>query len=134
MAGWRACVLARAGRSSRSAAGGWPWCIARSTSRPTRLIALKLLPPSWGTPDLRVRLERQEAALRQLDHPNIVRLLEVGAVDERLGGGLYLAMEWAPQALDRVLRARYPQPLAPTAALQIARDVAGGLRACMPPG
>jgi serine/threonine-protein kinase len=38
-------------------------------------------------------------------------------------------MEWLPQAQDRVLRAQYPEPLAPNAALRLARGVAAGLAA-----
>ena len=67
--------------------------------------------------------------LRRIDHPNVIRILEVGEVEARLGGGCYLAMEWLPQALDRVLRAQYPEPLAPGAALRLARGVAAGLAA-----
>src|SRR5262249_13198186 len=50
-------------------------------------VALKVLPAAWGeAPELRARLEREAAALRRLDHPNVVRLLDVGRVAARAGG------------------------------------------------
>lgn len=92
--------------------------------------ALKVLPAAWGTaPELRERLAREAAALQRLRHPHVIRLFEVGAVEARLGGGCYLAMEWLPHGLDRLLRARYPDPLDLPMALGLARDVAGALAA-----
>jgi CRP-like cAMP-binding protein len=93
-------------------------------------VALKVLPAAWGAaPEFRERLAREAAVLRRMDHPNVIKILEVGEVEARLGGGCYLAMEWLPQALDRVLRAQYPEPLAAGAALRLARGVAAGLAA-----
>jgi serine/threonine protein kinase len=92
--------------------------------------ALKVLPAAWGAaPELRERLAREAAALRRLQHPHVIQLFEVGEVEERLGGGCYLAMEWLPHGLDRLLRAQYPDPLAPFVALSLARDVADALAA-----
>jgi CRP-like cAMP-binding protein len=94
------------------------------------VIALKVLPASWGdAPELRARLEREAAILRRVEHPGIIRLLDVGVVADRLGGGTFLAMEWLPDALDRMLHARYPEPLSPVAALHIARTVVEALGA-----
>lgn len=94
------------------------------------LVALKVLPAGWGAAtDFRDRLEREAAALRAIDHPNVIRVLDVGMVDAALGGGCYLALEWIPQALDRLLRAQYPEPLPPLTALRIAHGVAQGLAA-----
>lgn len=93
-------------------------------------VALKVLPAGWGAaPEFRERLAREAAMLRRIDHPNVIPIFEVGEVEARLGGGCYLAMEWLPQALDRVLRAQYPEPLAPGTALRVARGVAAGLAA-----
>jgi CRP-like cAMP-binding protein len=93
-------------------------------------VALKLLPLGWGAaPELQARLEREALALRALDHPHVVKVLDVGAVDTRLGGGSFLALEWLPQGLDRILRAQYPEPLAPARALHIAEQIADGLHA-----
>jgi CRP-like cAMP-binding protein/tRNA A-37 threonylcarbamoyl transferase component Bud32 len=92
--------------------------------------AVKVLPAAWGKmPELRERLRREATALRGIAHPRVIAVLEAGAVDERLGGGYYLAMEWIPHALDRVLRAQYPEPLDAERALSIARGVAEGLGA-----
>jgi len=92
--------------------------------------ALKLLPLGWGeAPELRERLAREASALQALDHRHVVKVLEVGEVDAHLGGGCFLAMEWLPHGLDRVLRARYPEPLAPLPALRITQQVAEGLQA-----
>jgi serine/threonine-protein kinase len=59
----------------------------------------------------------------------VVQVHQVGEVDESYGGGCYLAMEWLPNALDRVLRAHYPEPLEPGTALRLAAGVAEGLDA-----
>jgi serine/threonine-protein kinase len=92
--------------------------------------ALKVLPAAWGeAAEFRARLEREAAALQRLDHPNVVRLLDVGQVEARAGGGCYIAMEWLPHALDRVLLAQYPEPLATHVALGLAAGVADGLGA-----
>jgi len=93
-------------------------------------VALKVLPLAWGSaPHLQERLVREAAALERLRHPNVVAVLEVGAVEERLGGGCYLALEWLPHGLDRILWAQYPEPLAVGEALRLAQGVADGLSA-----
>jgi CRP-like cAMP-binding protein len=95
-----------------------------------RAVALKLLPLGWGAaPELRARLVREAAALQAVDHPHVVKVLDVGEVDARLGGGYFLAMEWLPHALDRILRAQYPAPLPPSQALRLTQQVAEGLQA-----
>jgi serine/threonine protein kinase len=93
-------------------------------------VAVKVLPSVWGkAPELRERLAREANVLQRLAHPNVVHVYEVGTVDAAVGGGCYLAMEWLPSALDRILRAQYPTPLAPARALAIARGVAQALAA-----
>jgi serine/threonine protein kinase len=95
-----------------------------------RAAALKVLPAAWGAaPILRQRLRQEAAALQRVRHLNVIRVLEVGEVEAQLGGGYYLAMEWLPNALDRALRAQYPEPFAPATALRIALGVARGLGA-----
>ena len=92
--------------------------------------AIKVLPGCWGAaPDLRERLKREAAMIQQIHHPNVIRLLEVGEVEERFGGGCYLTMEWLPHALDRLLRVQFPEPLLIDSALRIAHGVAEGLSA-----
>jgi CRP-like cAMP-binding protein len=91
-------------------------------------VALKVLPASWGAaPELRERLEREAGMLRQLQQPGVIHLLEIGTVSHRMGGGTFVAMEWLPDALDRLLRARYPEPLDMSHAVRIAGGVAEAL-------
>jgi CRP-like cAMP-binding protein len=93
-------------------------------------VALKVLPAAWGeAAEFRARLEREGAVLHGIEHPNVVRVLDAGAVRAAAGGGYWLAMEWLPHALDRVLRARYPDPVPPDEALRLALGVAEGLAA-----
>ena len=92
------------------------------------VVALKVLPASWGAaPELRERLQREALVLQQLQHPGVIRVLDVGQVAERLGGGIYIAMEWLPQALDRLLYSRFPSPLTTAEALHIADALANAL-------
>jgi CRP-like cAMP-binding protein len=91
-------------------------------------VAIKVLPPAWGNePDEHARLAREAEALGRIGHPHVIRVLDVGRVEARLGGGRYLVLEWLPNALDRTLRARYPDPLPAAHALRLARGVAEGL-------
>lgn len=91
-------------------------------------VAVKVLPASWGdAPELRLRLRHEADILQRVQHPGVVRLLEIGEVAARLGGGTFIAMEWVPDALDRVLHASYPEPLERAQALRIARSVAEAL-------
>ena len=93
-------------------------------------VALKVLPASWGTaPELKARLNHEGAILRRIEHPGVIRLLDIGAVADRLGGGTYIAMEWLPDALDRVLCAQFPGPMDCPSALRIAAAVAKALGA-----
>lgn len=93
-------------------------------------VALKMVPLAMGDGhEFRERLQREAAALQQLDHPNIIHMVDSGVVEERLGGGGYLALEWLPDALDRVLWAQYPEPLDPREALLLAHGAARGLAA-----
>ncbi len=58
-----------------------------------RRAAIKCAPPK--NPEFIERLEMEADALRELRHPNIVRLLDAGPItDGPLSGGLYLAMEF----------------------------------------
>src|SRR5262249_61719236 len=65
--------------------------------------------------------------LRGIQHTGVVRLLDIGEVSERLGGGTFIAMEGLPDALDRELHERYPNPLPQADALRIAGAVAEAL-------
>ncbi len=111
-------------------AGGMAVVYAAVHDRSGASVALKVLPAAWGSsPELGARLKREADLLGRLDHPNVVSLVEVGDVDARLGGGRYIAIEWLPQGLDRVLRARFPEPLSAGGATRIARGIADALAA-----
>jgi CRP-like cAMP-binding protein len=111
-------------------AGGMSVVYSAVHAETEQAAAVKVLPLSWGDAgELRERLRREAALLGRLCHPNIVRVLEVDAVGQREGGGCYIAMEWVPHALDRVLRAQFPEPLAAPTALAIAEAVADALAA-----
>jgi serine/threonine-protein kinase len=91
-------------------------------------VAVKVLRTSGDrTEELLIRLQREVDALQRLDHPNVIQLLDVGEMDLHLGGGAYLVMECLPNALDRVLRSQYPEPLSPMDALRIAYGVVDAL-------
>ncbi|CAA9252926.1 MAG: serine/threonine protein kinase [uncultured Chloroflexi bacterium] len=111
-------------------------------------VAVKVLPGAWGSaPGARTRLAREARVLRSLDHPNVVRLLDVGSLGDGSvtgtggtsiqpellpgvpGGGSYVVMELLPQSLSQVLRESYPAPLPVAQALRIAVGVAEGLDA-----
>jgi predicted ATPase/predicted Ser/Thr protein kinase len=88
------------------------------------LVAVKALDPSAVAPDpeLLERFTREGEALRQLNHPNIVRL--VAAVEEQ--GQHYLVMEYVPGgSLRQVLEKEGRLPV--TRAVEIALDLADAL-------
>jgi serine/threonine protein kinase len=78
-------------------------------------VALKVLHPRWSArEDLRLRFLREAQALTRLAHPNIVRVLETGAVGDRG----YISMELlAGVPLSASLRAQ--GPLAPTLVVEL---------------
>jgi len=109
-------------------AGGMAVVYSAVRDNDGRAVALKVLPASWGAaPELRERLQHEARILQDLQQPGVIQLLEIGTVSEKLGGGTFIAMEWLPDALDRLLRARYPRPLDVQHALKIAAGVAEAL-------
>jgi serine/threonine-protein kinase len=94
------------------------------------VVAVKvLLPQRRVHPEFRERLRREATALRQIDHPHVVRLLDAGGIESDVESDSYLVLELLETDLASCLAARGPAPLAPAAALAIARDLAGGLAA-----
>jgi serine/threonine protein kinase len=73
-------------------------------------VALKLMPPG-SDPLAATRLQREFAALRELSHPNIVRVLDVGVLDSVP----WLEMEFVDGMILRewLTIAGEPQPLEP---------------------
>ena len=91
-----------------------------------QLVAVKVLHDALvGDPAIRKRFLREAEAIRRLDHPGVVRLLEVG---EFGAGRPFLVIEWlAGRTLDERLRAG--GPLALDEALRLVDDLAAALTA-----
>jgi serine/threonine-protein kinase len=88
-----------------------------------REVALKLI---YGdNPDLAVRLKREAQACGRLEHPNVVRIYDIGETDD---GDPFLIMQLltGETLADRLARRRR---LPPVEALWIALDIARALRA-----
>src|SRR5204863_231749 len=104
-------------------AGGMGMVFKARDRRDTRVVALKLLPPSYAKSREAVgRFRREAEAATKLKHPNVVAALEAGEA----GGLLFLAMEYvAGQDLARLVKARGPLPVARAVdcALQAARGL-----------
>jgi len=88
-------------------------------------VALKFLPEEFGRdPQRRERFLQEVRLARQIAHPNVCRVYDVGEVD----GHLFLSMEYVPgRDLSSVLRSigRFPEEKA----LDIARQLCAGLAA-----
>lgn len=56
-----------------------------------RRVAIKVLPVELSTPAMAARLNREARVLARLDHPNIVPIYDVGALDD---GRVYYAMKF----------------------------------------
>jgi len=86
-----------------------------------RMVALKVLPPDMAQDKVFMgRFQREALAVTHLEHPNIVRGLDVGNAD----GAQYIAMEFVDgQDCDRMLtrRGRIPEKEAVRIAAQVAR-------------
>lgn len=80
-----------------------------------QVVALKVLHPQWiEREDLRLRFLREAQLLTRLDHPNIVRVYETGAVGDRG----YISMELLKgMALGRYLQQK--GPLAPEIVVEL---------------
>jgi len=93
---------------------------ARDTSN-GRIVALKVLPPNLAQDKTFMgRFQREALAVTRLEHPNIVRGLDVGSSD----GAHYIAMEFVDgQDCDKLLarRERLPEKEAVRIALQVAK-------------
>ncbi len=92
----------------------------------SRQVAVKRLLSSEGMSDIaRQSFVAEAQALARLDHPNIVRLIELGETDDR---GLYLVLDYVDgAALDKIIR-KVGQ-LSPQATALIGREVARALDA-----
>jgi serine/threonine-protein kinase len=100
---------------------GEVWAAVHTEMR--REVALKLI---YGdNPDLAVRLKREAQACGRLEHPNVVRIYDIGETDD---GDPFLIMQLltGETLADRLARRRR---LPPAEALGIALDIARALRA-----
>jgi eukaryotic-like serine/threonine-protein kinase len=87
-------------------------------------VALKLIASQGADAAEEVRFEREGRLLKDLDHPNIVKIVAWGTLDE---GHPYIAMEWL-DGEDLSSRTRR-NPLALRDALDVAKQVATALAA-----
>jgi serine/threonine protein kinase len=100
---------------------GEVWAAVHTEMR--REVALKLI---YGdNPDLAVRLKREAQACGRLEHPNVVRIYDIGETDD---GDPFLIMQLltGETLADRLSRRRR---LPPVEAISIALDIARALRA-----
>lgn len=105
------------------AAGGHATVHRVYDSRTNQALALKVLHPHLSKdPAYLVRFEREANLASSLDHPNIVRIYEVGKEAE----AHFIAMEFLPLTLEHLLQTG---PLSVARAVDIARQVACGLEA-----
>jgi len=88
-------------------------------------VAVKILVPSLATDQEYVtRFFREAGAAGQIDHPNVIRVIDVGKFEDRY----YLVMEYvAGDTLDRIIEQERKLPL--DRATKFIREIASGLAA-----
>jgi serine/threonine protein kinase len=88
-------------------------------------VALKILPPELAArPDFVERFRREVRVTRQINHPNVCRVFDLGVGE----GALYFSMEWVKGETVRDLL-RHTGKLPEGRALEIAEKVARALEA-----
>jgi len=88
-----------------------------------QIVALKVLHPSLtGDQNYLERFHREATITSSIDHPNVVRIHEVGEAD----GKHFIAMEFVPESLVRLIErsGRLPATAAASFALQVADGLA----------
>ena len=104
------------------------WVTRESSGGADRLLALKVMLPELAkNSDFRAMFLAEGQLVRSIDHPNVVRVYEVG----EQSGVLYMAMDWVEgDSLRAVIReARRRRPIPPEMAVKIIADAAQGLHA-----
>jgi len=87
-----------------------------------RLVALKVLPPGLGSPDMAERFRREARMAAALDHPNIIPIYRVG----QAAGTYFFAMKFVEgRAVDAILEQQGALPI--PVVLQILRATASAL-------
>lgn len=109
---------------SRVASGAQATVYRATDMRNKRLVALKVLDPRLASDSShRKRLDREARLAASLDHPNIVKILDIGEE----GGTPYIAMEYLWRSLDEVIERESGLPGERVA--QIGADISSGLDA-----
>jgi len=105
-------------------ASGTQGAVCRAFDTDTsQIVALKVLHPSLsGNRDYLERFQREATITSSIDHPNVVKIHEVGEA----GGRHFIAMEFLPESLGRLIESsgRLPIPAAVSFATQIADGLA----------
>jgi serine/threonine-protein kinase len=115
--------IGRGGMASVWTARGRP-----SPHEPERLVAVKaMLPELADNMEFRAMFLDEGQIVRSIDHPNVVRVYEVGERD----GILYMAMEWVEgDSLHTLIaEANKRRPIPPEVAVRMIADTAAGLHA-----
>lgn len=102
--------------------GGFSWVLAGHHDATGAPIAVKVLKPRYaGDPQFQRRFKNETEVASHLEHPNIVRIHEVGSQGEIV----YFAMDLHPDSLGQLLAREGPLPEARL--LAIARDITSAL-------
>jgi serine/threonine protein kinase len=104
------------------------WIAREASDVGDRLVALKaMLPELAQQPDFRTMFLEEGQVVRSIDHPNVVRVHEVG--EDR--GTLFMAMEWVRgDSLKTIIReAKKGRAVPSEMAVRIIADTASGLHA-----
>lgn len=116
--------------TERIASGGMAWVYFATQQPLNRPAAIKVLRADGGTEDqesFRRRFLLEASMLSQLQHPNIVTLLDYGQIDDLPGDHYFMAMEYLHgETLSKRLKARGALSVVET--LRIARQIGRGLR------
>jgi serine/threonine protein kinase len=105
------------------------WVAREPSDVGDRLIALKAMLPELArqSSDFRAMFLEEGQTVRSIDHPNVVKVHEVGEDH----GVLFMAMEWIQgDSLRAIIReAKKRRPIPPEMAVRIIADTAAGLHA-----
>ncbi len=109
-------------------AGVWVARGKPKPSEPEQLVAVKaMLPDLASNMEFRSMFLDEGQIVRSIDHPNVVRVYDVGEA----GGVLYMAMEWVEgDSLHTLIaEANKRRPIPPEVAVRLIADTAAGLHA-----